>query len=243
MMKDYVNHRKKRQGQTRKATFWFVLVIVLAMAAGLSFYAFDKHGVTMASFKEMSQFKIASYLPQVFNKDKQPPETKKAAHQAPEVAKPIHFAFYDELPKAQLDYKPKVEEEVMAAAKEVESPSVEPQSQPAVVAAKTLSSAVSEKSIEQELSEDLSSIKNAESSPYILQIGIFHNLEAANRYRSALQGAGLKVDVVKAKLGREVVYRLQQGPYTSQDQLKAAKKRLTERGVTSDIRKLSQIDA
>lgn len=240
MIQDYGKYKKKRQGQTKKV---MVLAAIIGLfAVSLIFYLRYRHELTVANVKSMAAHEVSTYFPHIFEKEKAHPAVKKKTPAATaEAAKPVHFDFYDELPKVQVGNLKEAQEEREMAEAEVEEPSPPPVA-PSAAKAETKEH-FSSKSIEQDLYADLSAMKSSEktpdTTPYILQIGIFHSQEAANRYRGALQSAGLRVDVVKVKLGSEYVYRIQQGPYRNTDQLKSAKKRLTERGVTCDIRKLA----
>jgi cell division protein FtsN len=213
----------------------WLLMVVSALAIVIGFYAYQRSAFTMANLKNQTLLTVGHYLPSILEKEKPKPVGKKVAVVSPEDSIPIHFDFYDELPKVQLasSQKPLVDKRKPAETVAEEEP--EEESTPA--------EAISAKSVEQDLEADLSAMRLVDNGLYILQMGIFHNMEAANRYRKALLLAGLKVEVRKIKQGQQVVYRLQQGPYNNLEQLKTAKKRLSERGVTCDIHKLTPYDS
>lgn len=239
MTRDYVNYKRKRERQGRRSLLVLVVLLFCALLPGFAFYA-HKQQLNFASLKEVATEKVSAYLPPAPKQKKQPPARKVAAT-TQENPRPIHFDFYDELPKAQVDLPP-------AQTVDEDEAVEEPKTTVAVVK-KTVAAPLPlsqpqsnkrEEEVVQELASDLTSMKAVETStPYIIQVSVFHSLDAAKRYRAALASAGLKVDLVKLRLGKEVVYRLQQGPYHNLDQLKLAKKRLTERGIACDIRKLS----
>lgn len=199
----------------------------------------SKPELSVASLKDQAVLKVSTYLPQMLHKQKARPASKKLAANTQETVKPIHFDFYDELPKAQLDFSQEQPLEEDSMVEEPKTTTAALKKPSVVLEPKKKDDADLEQNIAQELATDLSSIQSADTTPYILQLSVFHNIEAANRYRLALNSAGLKVDIVKVKIGKEVVYRLQQGPYHNLDQLKLAKKRLTERGIACDVRKAS----
>lgn len=246
-------YKKKRYQQSNKRTVWFVVFIFTVLIMGTATYAYFKRSFSVATLEEQAALKVSTRFSQMFHKQKKQPQPKKLAANPPEAIKPIHFDFYDELPKAQMEpsANESFEEEEASASQPatiaavVKKPAASTPaaiSAPApvpVLAKKNQSDEEFEKNVAQELASDLSAIQGTETSPYILQLSVFHSLEAANRYRAALVSAGLKVEVVKLRIGKEVVYRLQQGPYYNLNELKLAKKRLTERGIACDVRKLA----
>jgi len=191
MIRDYVNYNKKRQRPRYRGLLWLFLFFC-AVLVGVGFYV---QRISFSRLKEWAIFQTSTYFSQVLHpKQKNQALTKKLSSNTQETVKPIHFDFYDELPKTSLDFS----------------------------------------------SADLPSLSSAETaSSYILQLSEFHSLEAANRYRAALTAAGLTVELVRSQMDKEVVYRLQQGPYHSLEQLKLAKKRLMERGIACEVHKLS----
>lgn len=212
-----------------------LFVVLCGVIAAGAFYV-RGHGPALAGLKQEAALHVSSLLPESMQNAKKEAPAKKLAANTPDSVKPIHFDFYDELPKAQVDLPQELVDD------EEESASA-PQVSEAVIKKSVAVPPINkhEDEVVQELASDLSSMKSAEtetSSPYILQLSVFHSLDAAKRYRAALTSAGLKVDLVKLRIGKQVVFRLQQGPYHNMDQLQLAKKRLTERGIACDIRKL-----
>lgn len=246
-MKNYVKYKRKRQQSSVKRFIWIIVSLSVIVMIGIVIYSY-KQELIASSIKKMNVLKGQIFLSHEVEKEKSKFELKPAVTQASHAIKPIHFDFYDELPKIQLNST----EKQFSAAPQAEKKEV--QELPATVLGtkKQEQGHFSSQSVEQDLYDDLSMIKSVEkiadkvvdkSATYILQMGIFHQLNAANRYRAALQSAGLKVEVVKVKQGSEIVYRLQQGPYHHIEQLKAAKKRVMERGIICDIHKLSASEA
>lgn len=242
MTRDYVNYTRRRNRQTRRGFLIFIVLTFAALLPGLFFYI-HRQNLTVAGFKEKTAEKFAAYFPNLDH----PPKAalaKKTLSAESENPKPVHFNFYDELPKAQLDsqkgealQKGSVEE-----GPSEEKPSVAPlvkKSQLAPIAPQKPQINEREESLAQEFAKDLSSLKTPPPFPSsILEISVFHSLDAAKRYRAALTSAGLKIDLVTLRIGKTVIYRLQQGPYHQLEQLKLAKKRLNERGIACEIRKL-----
>lgn len=242
-MKDYVKHRKKQQRTSHQRILWVfagsICIIVMSVAAFV--YYEHKQALTVSSIKHKTLLKVATYFPQVFEKKDSKPKKEKKVSGPSTTMKAVHFDFYDELPKAQLGLSQErlqVQKEEVAEKREEQE---EQASQPKPHMAKSPGrGSFSLRNIEKDLYEDLAAIKSsAHASSYILQIAIFHHLKSAHRYQAALRAAGLRVEVVRVKQGRELVYRLQQGPYRNMEQVKWAKKQLKERGVTCDVRKLS----
>lgn len=236
MTRDYVNYKRKRQRQDKRKVVWFFVFFFCIFIAG-GFYYGAKQGVgSLIGLKESAGRIFSTYFSQLFHHKQKGHSAPKKLPANPEATiKPIHFDFYDELPKAQLDVPQGSKEDGNLPVQGPRS-SLAAQKMPP----RSLDKKKNEDEIVQELASDLSSMKTAEAtSPYILQLGEFRSIEAAKRYRQALASAGLKVDLVKCRVGKEIVYRLQQGPYHTFEQLKIAKKRLKERGIACDIRKLS----
>ncbi len=233
MNRDYVNYKRKRERHTKRNLLWLFLFFC-ALGAALVFYG-HKQGTALSKLSGPVGQAFSTYISKIFQHPRKTQlASKKRAANAPKTIKPIHFDFYDELPKAQLDFPPEQESEKDSMV-EMPKTTVAMTKKPRVVVAQKKK----EDEIVRELATDLSAMKTAETSlPYILQLGEFRSLEAAKRYHLALTSAGLKADLVKSRMGKEIVYRLQQGPYHSLDQLRLAKKRLTERGIACDIRKL-----
>lgn len=75
---------------------------------------------------------------------------------------------------------------------------------------------------------------------YIIQLGIFHQLEAANRFRSGIFKAGLPASVVSIKQNNRMIYRVQQGPYYSLQQTQAAQQQLQKKGLKFLVRSIGK---
>lgn len=204
----------KKNVKHHRVIFLFVFIVLISMVAWMC----HRRDITVANVQKM-----------IISLDKKEPapmadriSKKKAVHKATLVTqeegseKPVHFNFYDELPKTQWAFS-------QDASRDEETKTEE------MLPEKKLSN------VETSLSSNSSEVDQLASPPahYVLQMGMFHHLDAANRYQAALLSAGLKVEIVKIREGKEISYRLQQGPYARLDQLKMAKKRLEERGVTS----------
>lgn len=252
MINDYGKYKKNRRPpHPNKGRRWLILGFLLI---AVLVYGYYKKSVSFAELKQTTVEKITHFFHRSSaQKVVKPVVKKETAPLNTAELKPIHFDFYDELPKVAVrPSAPPVMDQFhevnridkIADKKEIMLSSAEKTSPPATPAISGMKKNFSAQSIEDDLSADLSMMKAvnpvvATATPYILQIGIFHNLEAATRYQKALAVAGLKVEVVKIRQGSEAVYRLQQGPYRNEEQLKLAKKRLTARGVTCEVQKLS----
>lgn len=228
-MRDYVhyNYKKKRQRRDGKITLWVLGFVFSLLGFILAvYYFYSQPDLSVANLKNEAVTKITSYFPQVFQKQKKTLPVKKMAV-AIEVEKPLHFDFYDELPKARLELPQKIDSQVASTTASVSKPAP---------AATPISAPMPEVA---SISEEKNITANLDSGIYILQIGIFHNVEAANRYHSALLSVGFKVDIVRVKEGNEVIYRLQQGPYHGLEQLRLAKKKMAGRGIICEVKKIA----
>jgi cell division protein FtsN len=223
-MRDYVNYnyKKNRQRRDGKRPLWVLGMIFSFLGVGLGvYYFYTQQHLSLANIKNDTVVKVTSFFPQIFQRHKTQLSVKKEAV-AVEVEKPLHFDFYDELPKAKLQLPAKIDEPVISKA-----------------ASTSMATTASVPVLTPQLEEKNTVVRPVDSGSYILQVGVFHNLEAANRYHGALAAAGLKVDVVRVKEGNEVIYRLQQGPYHNLDQLRLAKKKMAGRGVACEVRKIA----
>jgi len=77
------------------------------------------------------------------------------------------------------------------------------------------------------------------TSHYILQMGVFKNLAAADRMRLSLLLSGFDANIVKIKQGEQIIYQLQQGPYAELTQAKAIQDQLEAKGMNSIVKKES----
>ncbi len=219
MIRDYVNYKRKPK-QPIFRLFLGLFLIFSACLLAFSFYAY-KHS-SLASMRDWLEWQSTSFISKLFHPKQSKPALplKRQASNEQEEVQPIHFDFYDELPKSAPGFSP------------------QPATEEAKTTEKTLAPDKREAEVMQDLAMDLSSIQAAEVSSYILQLSEFRSVEAANRYRRALAAAGLSIDLVTLREGKEVIYRLQQGPYHNLEQLKLAQKQLRKRGIACDIRKL-----
>ncbi|HVY53163.1 MAG TPA: SPOR domain-containing protein [Gammaproteobacteria bacterium] len=230
MTRDYANYKRKKQQQSKLPLLSVLITAGIFVSYG-AWYFYHQSNINVANLKNETVTKVSSIFPSIFHRNKLKMAAKKIITTT-EVEKPLHFDFYDELPKTRLE-APVVPVADKEDKREKELPAIEPVTAAAAPATPAVKIApVVEKSVEVEKPA-------VEAPPYILQVAIFHSVESANRYRNALASAGLKVDVVKAREGNEIVYRLQQGPYRNPDQLKLAKKKFMERGITCDVRRVT----
>jgi cell division protein FtsN len=220
MNRNSPKYKKKRLRQHNSMYLWFFVLMFSTVLGGIFLYM--HYQASIFKIKDGLVQQMTTYFPRILQK-KTPFRTAKA-QVTTDAIKPIHFDFYNELPKTRIEEASTDEDEG-----EIELPP-----------SKALTVAAPAPMIPKELTpgKNFGEKITKDTASYILQVGIFHDYEVANRYRTALAGAGLKIDLVKVRVGRELVYSLQQGPFRA-DQLKLARKRLSDRGVTCDIRKLT----
>ena len=206
MTRDYGKQKVKRPRHINK----FYLALFIGACVGMLFFTLyrnvvHKHELVFSMVKSVLKTKTTEYFPALFAKS-HPAVAKKSAV-AEESAKPVHFDFYDDLPKLQVELSQPSNK----------APTLTPAAPPKVA---LVSKAAPE------LGES-----------YLLEIAEFRNFSMASRYRMALSSAGIKAEIAKIRTPNEYLYRVQQGPYLNTQQLQFAQRQLQRRGITCVIRK------
>ncbi|MCU7920626.1 MAG: SPOR domain-containing protein [Candidatus Thiodiazotropha sp. (ex Epidulcina cf. delphinae)] len=76
---------------------------------------------------------------------------------------------------------------------------------------------------------------------YILQMGSFRKYQDADRLKARLALIGIEAEIQKVSINnRDTYHRVRSGPYHSQRQLSAARRRVKEDGITSLVIKLKK---
>ena len=217
--KQYLN-RQRVSSSRRRAPILFVAIAILFAGVGLVGYQYKKHPenfpVASANFS-----RFANWL----SHDKQIAQatvkSKQVAANEETTAKQIHFEFYTALPNMR-----------MQVSKPVESaPVVEAKAEKAVAVPPPEVGVINPQELERDFSSQLT------QQPYVVQLGVFGNLEAANGYKQSLQRAGFSVDVVKIAMAGKTAYRVQFGPFSSKDQARVIQKQLQKKNVSALLRK------
>lgn len=220
--------RQRGTPPRRRAPILFVSLGILFSGAGLIAYEYKKHPehfpVATANFS-----RFANWLSHKKPTAQEIEKTKSLAENEELTDNKIHFEFYTALPNMRIEPTKPAEDKTVAVAK-IEK------SVPEVVTPKTTESAQTSIINPAELERDLS-MQLATKQPYVVQLGVFGNLEAANGYKQSLHRAGFNVEVVKIPSGNKVAYRVQFGPFDNKDQARIVQKQLQKKNVSALIRK------
>lgn len=95
----------------------------------------------------------------------------------------------------------------------------------------TLATVIKAEDLEKELSEQL------KQTNFIIHIASFYNRTEAERYHQRLNRAGFNVSLLQAKKGKQAIYHIQQGPFSSIHNANWAQKKLKKEGIASLIYK------
>jgi cell division protein FtsN len=85
----------------------------------------------------------------------------------------------------------------------------------------------------------LAAENTAQTSQYVIQLGVFESEEAAHRMVAAINSVGFEGSVVKTQQGPQERFRVQQGPFASRELAKMTQQRMQKRGIISIIRKIA----
>jgi cell division protein FtsN len=223
MRKDYaktVYKRPRPPRQWRKIIVPAVLLVLLSVGLGSTFVYNKKHDSVMFN-------KIVALTHKKSPAEKQKLAANKAAPQEPA---PVHFDFYDALPKMQMP----------PAAETVASVAPAPQLKPVAATPKPVIAKASVFNAE-EVTDLLAHEKPQLNVPigqhYHLQLGSFESESAAKLLVDAVNSIGFQAKVVKSHHAGHNMYHVMQGPYTNMDLAKASQMRLQKRGITSSLKK------
>jgi cell division protein FtsN len=159
---------------------------------------------------------------------------------------PIHFNFYNQLPKVQVT--PDEAQPIALGENKLPIPS-DPikikTAKPKTPEPKEIMVAKTDPVLDP---DKVSGLLEAESKPqqavktvptpgeqFIIQLGVFDSQSGALRLADALSSVGFTVNVIKASQGGRQVYRVQQGPFTTMELAKANQQKLKKRGIEGDI--------
>jgi len=229
---------------------WPLALVVLAMVFFLCGVGF-----VVSQYKTNSAFPIAAYLSKIQQwmqppKKPEPVMVAKIKKDLAEVQtdEPIQFVFYSTLPNMQISPEPTKTDQAMAVLVANKSNSKvanvreaniketnikvvnsKPASMPSIS-----NSIVKAEELENELAEHLS--KTISNKNYVLQLGIFRTLAAAERYKNSVAKLGYQSRITPIIMSGKKVYRVQLGPYNMQ-QAAADQRELKKTGVSAIVRK------
>ena len=215
---------------------WALLIgVIVGFMVILGFVIYLYKHQTMKSFSlSLLSSRFTSFLDD--SQKGTPAEPKRLAAHTNKVEPQVHFEFYHTLPNVQLELPNAI---VMAKNTNQHATQVITPHKPLVDKTNRTSSnlasafVVAPEELERELSNQL-------KQKYLIQLGVFRGNLAAKRYHNKLTRAGLKVSIVKIKLGKEDVYRIQQGPFFDKDRAKSMQKMLHQKGIASLVIKANQ---
>ncbi|MEO8400208.1 MAG: SPOR domain-containing protein [Gammaproteobacteria bacterium] len=218
MPKDYAkniftNKRKSKPREWRSPIFLlFVLGLVIS---GIVFYAMRLHNdnTAVASNNYMTSW-FANAKSLLKNKHVTP---VKAAKQALTKDEGVHFDFYTELPKMQVN---------MPMADEPKAPET----------VKSLPPIELGNQIDESIRSAISQNKQAVVQQYILELGVFNDKSSAAQLRLSLLLAGVESEVVQPE-ENGAQFRVQK-LFTNESSAKQMQKRLQKKGIESVLRKL-----
>lgn len=165
-----------------------------------------------------------------------------------ETDQPVHFEFYTALPNMKVEVAsnssleetnkaphtaPKKAETTLASVQS-EVLAKTPVSEPAF---KSKLQVISADELEHQMSREFAAEVQTQTQ-YVVQLGVFHAADAAQKFRDALSHAGFDAVVSKAANKEKDAYRVQLGPYQNKTQALQAQRLLQKRGVTSIVRKV-----
>jgi cell division protein FtsN len=202
----------------RRTPILFVSLAILLSGAGLIAYQYKKHPehfpVAAATFS-----RFTNWLSQKKQTEQEDGKAKSLADNEDVSHSKIHFEFYTALPNMHMEPITKINKPA-----------------PETVTPKTTEIAQTSVINPAELERDFST-QLVGTQPYVVQLGVFGNFEAANGYKQSLHRAGFNVDVVKIPSGSKIAYRVQFGPFNSKDQARVVQKQLLKKNVSALIRK------
>lgn len=216
MARDYKNAAQKKQAPASRAS------AVLPFITGLSIGLF----VAFIVFLNQSD---GSYLP---FQSKQPPAVPTPDTQAPVTSQPTSipalpaptFDFYNILPNKEINISEWVAEEV-------------------TVPDTTSTQSDQESPLQQNNIVATTPFPMEENSVYILQVGSFKQLEAADQVKAQLALLGVMADIQRVVInGQDTLYRVRIGPYGDADQLNQARLRLQQNNLEFMLLKLQADD-
>ncbi len=161
----------------------------------------------------------------------------------------IHFDFYTELPNRELQVAEKVNNgkntngsvqysvklqstlPLQTTTQESAQPQPKQEVQPVEATNEVQSSIFKPEDISTQMATEI-------NQQYVINLGVFETEEAANRLLDVLSSVGFQSQVIKANQGKSIIFRVQQGPFSSRELAKATQLRLKKRGITGVIQVL-----
>ena len=160
-------------------------------------------------------------------------KVKQLAENKTDTSEPVHFEFYTTLPNMQVTMSnPVASNDNQAVANNNTPRPTIVSTQKTSVKMLTADAIVNADELEKELAHEL------KQETYVIQVGIFHDTEAAEHYRKSLADAGFTASITKVALKGKTSYRVQLGPFANKNQTKIVQQRLQKKGLNGLIRKV-----
>jgi cell division protein FtsN len=237
MRRDYARYRSKKNAPKKNwRQIGIMLLGLLVMLVGSGGYWFYQHKTSAIYAVESTEGSFWAHVKAIFSHKKSSAHLAKAKSTVtPPKEEGVHFDFYTELPNMQVT--PAVVDETPAP-----RPLLKSAQKKSDTDKKNLQKIQEdlEKTVDTEKSKSMIHIEAQANIPeYIVQMGVFEDVSGASQSRLSMLLAGLESDVVKVTEEGQDFYRVQQGPFTTMAEAKAAKQRLERNGVDAEVKKLS----
>jgi cell division protein FtsN len=212
MPRDYAKYRviqpTAKKNRWSNGTILLSALLVVMLGGGFWLY---QHKTQMTLANDANTGTFMSRLKMMLSHKKSASAKKPVSTVENNTPEEVHFEFYNELPN-------------MHVPSETAEGASAPPPAPIVSTEKTADAP----------SQKAAAIKP--DSQYFVQLGLYKDTNEASQTRLSLLLNGLESQVVKVTENGETSYRLQQGPYTTLSEAKAAQKKLQRKGVESVIK-------
>lgn len=149
----------------------------------------------------------------------------------------VHFSFYNELPKRQISASPEEQNKDLDTSQAAPPPVLNtPETEAA--APPVENQQVVEETKKTENEKTTTTVPPEPAQVYVLQFGIFKELAGAAQLRLSLLLTGIETEVMKIQTEHQLIYRVQQGPYSNFAQAKLARQKSVKKGIESVIKKI-----
>lgn len=145
----------------------------------------------------------------------------------------VHFEFYTALPAMQIS--------VSHADEKIQTNSTLTTTEPkkSLVLSTPSVKAPAAKSLFLDPAELERDFANRVSQRYVIQLGIFSTLKAANAFRQSVKIDHYNTEVIKAYVGERQMYRVQLGSFVSKELVETMQRDLRKKGMDGIVRKVS----
>ena len=232
MSKDYAKKmmsakRRKPRAEPRFAAIAVSVVAVVCFVSAIVYAAHVYHQAGLFSHPQVTTWLDSAKSVFSHKNNKVVKATKPAA---PAAADDIQFDFYTELPNMQVNLPASASAQLKPLA-------------PPVVANKPNPGAPSVTKLAGDIDNSIKAVMaqhatNAEQKPaiqYVVQLGEFKNQVGASQLRLSLLLAGVETQIIKIS---DHVWRVQQGPWSSQRQAKLAQQKLGRKGFDGEVKEI-----